>query len=1093
MAFGTTIQRVYSRRVESDPGGTMPGGHSRDSAMSSDQQLRRSNASRKSPPYDPFQHMIGHLAGAGRREQIFHAIDEKSFLREQANHFDGFEQSAADVTQFVLPAALYEKDWNRFLRYAMIAINLRGLAESLATEEVLRALAQADHLRLAEDIAARLSDPARRAAARAVLLTAGSNDDAGSRDLQDRIEEDLASAPPPGDAEAAAQQADALRVVARHVHVDPRQWKRWIAPLERWPRQAAAVWRTVAQRWFDDGEVTDPDLWNVVLPSIDGSEVLAEFLPGRLAALEVDDPGPILDRLSELAGSDEPLLWHSRVAFLGRRARKQPGDAFRRWQELIADRRPPWSPELVEWGRELFGRLPDEQLDRLVESVDDRTVRAALQVVALEATPKDADAHRTAAALEAIGGIPSRSLRLHWSLRYLATPGVEATPAQVEALRAYLVAVCYDAPAEDLCRFLDLVARIRPDELPEQVDKVAWSPAGRSGTMLTIVDRATEEQVLAHLFAHAERLTVAVSSTEVEGFLTRGKLLRQLTCRLCLLRQDLHYLEEATPRLLAEEQEELHVTLTESLANDGKPTLAQEVCDGIRTPRRRLLTQLKFLPPTAWLASLLDAGARYTAIAEIDAVEDERLGLTALLEIPDVPQVLMQRYIGRIRDHQTQTMGLIRMARHALAFEAAVYGRFRDRAGAIELVRSALEVGPEHQLPALTPVLAELDGLRGGETAVTGFWEAAERLAAVEVAPWDSRCRALEHLLACIRPIFLPEGSAVTRKGCRQAVAVLNALARAPVALDLPLMPTEPTAIPEAVRRQWHQLLPILVATIERLPERAALLLGQSLRKKSGSAQRSAEQATSRWLQGCLEAWKMPSSQPTGHGLTADGSADEQAQMIALCLATPEERAQRMRELLAAPKPSTALLKALAYLLAGEQPSPVPRIVRRLPPDSDRADLCIRLIAHGWLTSEVAEKLMQVIAPADSHRSPEGNDRWLRQLATLVVHVGVDPSDPTIEPLLRRLWESDPLQDFYHPCGGWHGWHHPPSSAEHGGSCSSESAAYSICWLSSVRSSTYGRGCGGPTISRCCSHGVDRCCCFSLSRCRSWDSLQRLC
>ncbi len=979
--------------------------------MPSDQQLSRSNASPKSSPYDPFQHMIGHLAGAGRRSQIFHAIAEKSFLREQANHFDGFEQSAADVTLFVLPAALDEKDWNRFLRYALIAINLRGLAESLATEEVLRALAQADHLHLAEDVAARLSDPARRAAARAVLLTAGSYDDAGSRNLQDRIEEDLASAQPPGDAEAAAQRADALRAVARHVHVDPRQWQRWIAPLERWPRQAAAVWRTVAERWFDDGELTDPDLWNVVLPSIDGSEVLAEFLPGRLAALEVDDPGPILDRLSDLAGSDERLLWHSRVAFLGRRARKHPGDAFRRWQKWIADRRPPWSPELVEWGRELFGRLQDEQLDRLVESVDDPTVRAALQVVALEATPKDAelaDAHRAAAALEAIGGIPSSSLRLHWSLRYLATPGVEATPVQVEALRAYLVAVCYEAPAEDLCRFLDLVARIRPDELPEQVDKVAWSPASRPRTMLTIVDLATEEQVLAHLFTHAERLALAVSPTEVEGFLVRGKLLRQLTCRLCLLRQDLHYLEKATNRLLPDEQEELHVTLAEVLANSGQPALAQEVWRRIRAPHRRLLTQFKVLPPTAWLDSLLDAGSRYAAMASVDAIEDERLGLTALLEVPDAPHELMQRYVRRIRGHHHQTLSVIRLARHAVAFEKVVYGRFRDWIGALELVRSALEVGSEHQLAALTPVLAELDAQRGGQAAVAGYLEAAERLITFESAPWPSRFRALEHLLGSIGPIFLPEGR-LTRRRCRQAAAVLDAVARLPAGLDLPLLEGKPQTIPEAVRRQWHDLLPLVVAGVERLPPRVALMLDPSLRARFRFfGHLNPERATSRWLQSCLDACGILPSASAG-----DVSSHEQAEVIDLCLAGTEERVQRARELLAQKRPNPALLKALVYLLAARQPSWVPEIVCRLPPDSERTDLCMRLTAYGWLPPAAAEQLMPIIVPAESRGRPgsaNSDDAWLRQLATLVGRFGVDPSGGTSEPLVRRLWASDLVQ-----------------------------------------------------------------------------------
>src|SRR3954466_3088689 len=143
-----------------------------------------------------FRRIVAHLSEAEAWPKIFDLLETKPFLADQADHFGGFEPSGADVERHAVPAAIRLADWNRFLRYASVALNLRGLAESLAEPDILRALVRDGRLRLARDVVDRLSDPLRRTQARSVLASACRSRSDLLPDLLRSVEEDLEDAAP---------------------------------------------------------------------------------------------------------------------------------------------------------------------------------------------------------------------------------------------------------------------------------------------------------------------------------------------------------------------------------------------------------------------------------------------------------------------------------------------------------------------------------------------------------------------------------------------------------------------------------------------------------------------------------------------------------------------------------------------------------------------------------------------------------------------------------------------------------------------------------------------------------------------------------
>ncbi|HYX22942.1 MAG TPA: hypothetical protein VFC23_02230, partial [Thermoanaerobaculia bacterium] len=717
------------------------------------------------------------------------------------------------------------------------------------------------------------------------------------------------------------------------------------------------------------GEIAAPDLWTA-LSEVKVPQLLLDLAP-RLGELETAGADAVLQRLDTLFPSEDEARRHARARYLGRLVQGRPDLALPAWERWVEADVSPWPVTLVEDGREVFKALDPSRIETFLARQHDPEARAAVRIAALEALPDDA---RTAAALEAASAIPDGPGKLHWSLRYLeARPAepLEEARRQVAAVAAYLHEIRHDAPPEDIRRYLDLVTRFYPDELKHQVEDVAWSPASRPETLLTVARETRCQEVAERLLENAERFASAVSLTEAEGFRLRGELIQAAGGRLCSLRKDLQGLATAAERLLPEEEDDLRTALAPALVTAGRREEALQVVAGIRDSRRQFLARLRVLPPGEVPADLLSASSLYGAMASTGRLEEERSALSALLVLPYDPQDLARRLIAPIRDQGLQIQALLRLARHSLAFQKSTYGRRQDRVAALEIVRASLAVETDERLAALTPDIAVLGAEIGGSAAVAELQEAGRRLATLETAPWAVRAAALESLLSQIEPLLLRKNRG--RRCVRQATAVLDSMARLPAG-----SPTDRTL--DDLRSHWHQLLPILVSAAERLPGRPTL-------KDFG-----------------------------------DGSATERdpsrSAILSLCAADPAERLRWADRMLAEESPDPAGLCALAYLLAPHAPERVPEIVKRLPPEL-RDDLSLRLIRYGWIAGLPAESLLNGMAESWRRVAAEvwlflkgsdeaGSERWLASLATLAAQRGVMPAQPGLGEVLSRLWSCAP-------------------------------------------------------------------------------------
>ena len=914
-----------------------------------------------------------HAHAAGEWQSLFAAIDRRQLLARQAGCFDGFGVAAADLEQHALAGAVEVGDWERFVRYALVAVNLRGLAEALADEGILRTLTRQGRRLLAENIASQLPDPGLRAAAKAVIAAASAGS-AEAAALRRQVSDDLRMLPEPSGEAAAGATLAAFLVVARHLGSELEgEWPALARRLASWPVLASRLWLTVADCHARQGLASAA--LRQALRQVSDPAGLADTLRGWMrVGGSVSDARDLLFCLP--GGGDATLFWDLALVALDRQARTDSPGA---WEDFCQARAAgpaiPWSVAMIEAGRSLFGHLGAVQAKVLAASLPRPEHRAAFHVVRLEARP---DPARARAALAAVRRLPALSGRLHWLLR-LAT----ALPTAKAALRRRLGAAAgarlfecrYSAPAGDLGLYLDLVAATRGAELRREIENIVRAPGSGGATLLAMAESVDALPALEILFERAE-IFAAAAETSAEAFGLRSRLIILLASRLCVRRWSLDPLAAAVARLLPEEESELFAAVATALAHQ-QPALARQACAMIPDPRRQLAAELALdgAEPTT-SGKELDLPRLYNALASVAGAEDERLALALLAGPPLDLRGRIEDSALRLRGKERRVQVLLDLARQALRLDERLHrNELRDPLGPLQLIRQSLTgLGADDRLLALTVELVELIAPLPMDRLLPELHEAFEvALLRFPEVPWPQRREALEGLLVRLRPVLL---QGCPWPGPRRPEAALGSAAADLIdaILELPQRAAEGAAR-EEIRRRWHEILVLVTAAAERLPV--------------GSRVIGAERDW-RWL------------------------TVEQQRIVRLCADDVETRRQRAAGwLVSRPMAPAGEAEALAYLLAAPFPDLACDLATRLPAGAGRDDLCLRLLRHGWVGPPESGRLEAAIgdpavaAAARLWRRDLPPEEWAATFAELVARYGLDPSHPGAWPLLRRLRQLD--------------------------------------------------------------------------------------
>lgn len=902
-------------------------------------------------------HAIAHQVENGSAETLFRQIETHPFLADQATFSGGFRRGSEDLEEHILPLTLRRGDWERFLRYSALAVNLRKIADDLAEPDLLPALVQNGHRVLAFDAAARVVDPAERALARATLaasLETGENDRASMLEL---VRSDLASLAPAETSEEAETRALALIQIGLRLGPEIFPSLQEIPPPpEGWEPRPGLLAMSAAVGGLRHRDGLDEPSWQI-LRDLGEEKVIAQFLPDVLETTAANyEPARLLHLVSTLSVGPEGL-WACRLGILSRQARTSPEEACLSWQSLPAEPSPPWSVPLIERGASLLAVLPEAEIEHREKQIEDPNVRAALRVALLERRPDDATDRAARAAIERL---PEGTERLHWMLRLTASSPMseEDRRKEIRAIGRQLFTRKYQAPQDDLRLYLELVAGRLPEEMPRRAEDAILSPGGGPPLLFHLAGSSDSRDLLEHVFAQAESyLSVLWGIPELEQLRLWRELMPELTGRLCLLREDLTALKEAADKL--GEIDPLVVRVTAVLADAGREELAAEACARIRSDRLRLATRLRRLPGTVLASGELEPEPLYRALASVAPLNDEWLGLAALHD-PDPPEIAFQRHVEPIGDGDTRVLATFRLAWKALEKPQP---QQRTARLVLQMLGQALaNLQSDARLVALTPWLPALAARADPGLLLAESREAFARLINLQTVPWSVRRDAIERLLVSL-------GTCPAQRASK-LFAELEA-----ILMD---------GIPGEDETEAADLLPMLTAGWERLPGAVA----------------------------------EPRDNPPGSRLRFVEAESEQIRM--LCLDSADKRARRLAEWPPS-EISSRIAQALSYLLLARQAERTPALVATWPAGPWRDNLCRRLASHGWVTGGTASELTRNIENAamvkaagllveTRNQGGENRRRWLGQVASQVAEGEVDLSDPTWASLFAEIWASDPQQ-----------------------------------------------------------------------------------
>jgi len=887
---------------------------------------------------------------------------EAGFLAWQADRLGDFGQSSEDLESHVLPFLVRQEDWVRFIRWATVAANLRGLAAGLDSPAILQALERSGLGPMVETLAGQLSDPLRRARARAVVLAEREPADPAFGTLKNDLEGDLEAFPEPREEGPAEALVDTLVEIALRLAPELQaRWQEWIAVLEiQSPDRADRLRRAVVEGLLRAGALRTPLLREVLAATRDTGD-LCDRLAAVLAHLDSTERWELVDHLAGPDLWERSARWHLALVAVGEEEPAQQTE--KRLREALGP--VPWSPPLVAAGETLWRRLPETGIPRLLAEMDEGS-RAALRVIRLG---NRSDPAEVVAARKALAAMAPGAEQLHWTLRYLGrrprNPEDE-WKAEVAATGRHLQRLRYGASPQDLLRYLEQVVEAFPDRLAPRLEAVLWAPGNGVETLRELVQHARSPALRDHLFERAEELAASAAESPAEGFELRREILVHLAARRCASEGTLDAFETARERLLPEEEDSLREEVARRLGDAGRRKLAREVASGIEDRGLCLRRLLELDATKDERGDLLAPASLYEAAADLGVSRDEQRALAALQEEPIEPGDVARKHLQPVERPGRRIEALVDLGHHALTYqERSFRPSLRDRTAAVLPLKEELGVvESDPWLLALVPELAELGARLGPALAVAEFQEALERVADFEALPWSQREAVLVQLLVSL-PRWLPKD--LSRQRLRGLFEWLGRW---------------PERGPAQVLAAWHRLFPWLVLSRSRLGLRAW-----------GS--RRIERWCRRW----------------------DGFKAEQKEVLeeALGIATTTPRSERENGSQESSVRRPDRVRARACHRAQRDPEEIPVLLARETSGRERRRLALELAVFGGLPWPVVEDLLPlldserersraVVALERVHPGTVPEAAWLEALTRQAGDSTLDGPSPTLAPVRRRLW-----------------------------------------------------------------------------------------
>ena len=635
--------------------------------------------------------LVFHLYQAGKNSQLAALFDKGQFLSKKANATASLDL-LEDLETYLLPVLSKQRDWTRFVQFALIAANLRGLGEKLQSGDLLEVIAREKSPGMSRALCRQISGSASRAAARARF--AKYFPEAPEFSLE-RICGDMALIQQPEGEQQAEVLAQALDIIAETVGLHPTfpwpVWLDWIAGTALASKVQAKLifaWAAHEKRGL---KVLQEILSRVSLP-----ESLADHLLENLQNISLSSKLVLLNHLSEILGRTGEYI-RVCLILLGKVVTEEPKQAALAFEEMC--RHCPWfawTYQTTEWALDFLCH---------VQPTSPPITPAAQAVITVARLTRRPTANRAAEAHAFLTKAPAEPLRSRWMLHFLHTcsahgiqlGSMQRWPTLIESETSWM------APND-----WRLLWEHR--SMAANNGRMAWLE--RDFASCSEAERLVEAAGLLRDMALLQNLrqqSVLLASIACENANQRQdfhfRLLTQVTAAFCHLnpgQADTH-LQQSLALILPEDQDQFRRNLALHNVFAHQAPMAERIAGTIEEGTLRTWTQMQLRSRQSGLE--LKPDNIYEVLADTGFLMDEWRMLAALNEHSTQGEILLNRFLRPIRNPSLQSRALFHLAASQLAREETFRGSFRhfDPWGALSLLYPKLgSLGQaDHQLEAL--------------------------------------------------------------------------------------------------------------------------------------------------------------------------------------------------------------------------------------------------------------------------------------------------------------------------------------------------------------------------------------------------------
>lgn len=689
-----------------------------------------------------------YLIKGDQYDELISLIDSGEYFSYKAE-IAGVETLTDDLENYIIPYCITKKDWAHFLHYTVLDLNLKGLAEQLSEEIIVKALISNNRIEFVQHIINQISQPLKRVNIRSILLGMMDKQIESAQVgyflllVQNQIEMDLAEATSHENV-SARELAKSLGKITQFLDIDfayPIVQPYLHLITNQTGDDFDTFWLMLAKAVTKKYLKYKSLFWEV-LHRVKSQDLLVHYLYSLLSPEYLENIEETLFFLSQLNLQPEVFLEVSVYirSYLLRESDTAIWNTYILSMPCIYDVK--WEMIAHKNRLALLSLMSVDQIDDLVFAADLIETKVAILIATNNRIPSNSINQ----ILHWVDCLDMAS-QTHWYLELIKCEDFESDKLLSSIKSRVLASAFHFRQHEDVLNFLSCISIYETRNLQSYFDLLVFAKATRPDTLLYLANNCSNIGVLNIFSRNIEKYISEVGATvfydDAQKFKLRRELLFSLLYAACKLHSEADKKIILNDKLFAPEFDEVYPIIVR-LIDEGLVGEAKELLNYLQDPKKRFFVSLQLIAAGEDVDNLISSeflsiSSLYSIFANTLPFDDVILAHEILLDHPADAITLSSQKVNALSDNTQKIDVLLRLAEHNLSYQLARYNSGNIQYQNIQnlCLQATRYFQSQNELGAYLYKLARLATIEKTEKSTEELLEGIKWLLSKELHPYE--------------------------------------------------------------------------------------------------------------------------------------------------------------------------------------------------------------------------------------------------------------------------------------------------------------------------------------------------------------------